>query len=163
VCTNLLRLYMKCFIYALAAVFFLGCKKSETETPVKSLYPDIVVGIVKHGDIKLENEDIIKAEWQKGPAAGLTIVSLEIEKSVSKGDVQQEFYMLVAKTAQGTQLATLLKKQGKEILFDKSSGIITSCSSKKGEKFKIQGNSRDGKIRLYCDNCAECEKTEAGM
>lgn len=156
--------YMKCFVYALTAVFFLtGCEKKETQAPVKSPYPDIVVGIVKNGGLKVENDSIIKQEWQKRAADSINIVSFGIEKSVSKGDEQREFYMLLAKTSQGTQLATLLKQKGDSLVFDEKSGIITSCSSKKREQFVIRGNSHEGKIRLFCDECEECEKTEADL
>jgi hypothetical protein len=163
---NLPKPFMKCFIYALVAALMLtGCKKTETKakSPVANPYPEIVVGVAEGDGFRLENEQAIKSEWQRKPlAAGLSITGFEIIKSKSTGEVT-DFYMLLAKTSQGTQFAALLEEKDGNLFFNEESGIITSCRSKTGENFKIEGINQNGRIRLYCAACTECEKTEGNI
>ncbi len=156
---------MKYYSCAIAVAFFLtGCQKTSNETPQNNPYPDIVVGRVTDTGIKVENESIIKEAWQKKLATpGADIISVEVIRSVSTGDAKKEFYMLVAKTVKGSQLATILEQKGGKFFFDTNGGLVTSCRSKAGEHFSIKGISNDGSIRLYCDQCEECEKTESGL
>jgi hypothetical protein len=118
------------------------------------------VGVEKEGNYGLENADIIKSEWQG--KFGSAVDSLEIVYSESTDDVPVKFYMLLAKTANGARLATVLKEENGRLFLDEN-GIITSCRSQAGEIFQIKGISQDGRIRLYCADCNECEKTESGL
>lgn len=158
---NLPVLFMKRFIYMLAMTsMLLACKKAETKPEVKNPYPDIVVGQAGGEGYVVENADVIKSQWEAKFKS--RIDSLQIIKSESTGEVPVAFYMLLAKTSDGNQLATVVTEKNKQLFFEES-GIVTLCKSHTGEDFNIKGISQEGHIRLYCADCVECEKTEYGL
>ena len=155
---------MKRYLLAIAFILLFSACKDTVPEPPKREYPLLAVGTVAdNGSYTVANKDIIKQHWAQtahNSIGNASIVSFEIVKSLTTNDKGQEFFMLTAKVSNNEALlSALLIKKGKSFYFEEE-GTITACVSKCGTGCLPAGIYQNGRVRLYCTTCADCEKTE---
>ncbi|RZL17500.1 MAG: hypothetical protein EOO96_28915, partial [Pedobacter sp.] len=100
---------MKRYFLAITVVLlFASCKEPAAEKA--NNYTSAIVGTMQNGTYAVSDADVIKKEWRKkllsATGVNAAIESLQIVKAKAQGNNAPDFYMLLAKTADGyTSLA----------------------------------------------------------
>jgi len=156
------------FISLLLLLFVITSCKKETPAEKTSSYPAIIVGTHKNGVYTVENQDIVKQEWEKQlRAAGITseIGSFKIDVLKIEGDGQTvgstSYLGLTAVTKDGkSSLCALLDPQdGGRYYFNQDTPAII-CSGTCQHGCNPSGLLKNGNFFLVCSECSDCVKTE---
>lgn len=125
-----------------------------------------VVGVDNDGVYTISNPEEIAASWEKSVSAELT--GFEIVKSKTEGDAVEDFYMLVARTEDGTsKVASLLEFKDNKFYFlspkQESTGshVLVICKGDCDEGCLPLVRVKSGNRYLICSSCAECLKGES--
>lgn len=168
--------------YFLGAVFLIlafSCKNNtEKDAATGDTYPLIAVGTNYNGDYEVNDPDALKKQWEAKLAedssfdkSKIDLQGFEIIKGKTEGDAAEDFYMLVARSADGiTKVAALLELKDKDFYFEKQKGpngkyvyfnIVCTGQCDKGCLPVVK--LINGKKYLQCTDCLDCVKTENEM
>ena len=168
---------MKTAFFSAFAAFVLlltACNSKPEKTSEisdKQDYQELQVGVRKEGLLSVTNQEIIKKEWEKRLADDNTVLSLrdfKIVEGTTAGDSTEQFYMLVANTADGKmKAASLLVLKENVFYFDTYqdqdgsnfySNII--CEGDCTEGCDPIVTISNGRRYLNCSQCVDCVKKE---
>lgn len=159
---------MKSHFIALLLLLLVAASCKKDVQPEKTSYPEIAVGNFKNGIYTVENQGILKQEWEKQlRAAGINseIASFKIGKLKIEGDghtVGSIHYMgltAVTKDGKSSLCALLDPKDGGHFYFNQDTPAII-CSGTCPDGCNPSGVLKNGNFFLVCSECADCVKTE---
>lgn len=160
-------------LFLLLIVMACNTKKegNEKRTAVKGF--EDIAGTAQNGRFTVLNPEILKIKWETNfkkelaPVNDVELAGFEIIKRKTEGDVVEDCYMLMSKTAnEFTKVAAILElKDGKFYFKKRQGGSVESyqtiiCRGKNQiactPVVKVSGRLRD----LVCSSNADCEKID---
>lgn len=160
---------MKVFcIIAFFALTLFSCKNNDKEVPSVN-YADIVVGTVNSGKPQLSDIEAVKAKWEgaiKGKNKDAKLTGFEIVKGIAEGKEGGEYYMLLARTEDGSvRTASLLTINEGKLYFEHSDDSgrampLVVCTGLCDDGCLPVVTVRNGKKYINCTPCLDCKKHE---
>lgn len=158
---------MKCIFAVFLALVVLSCKKETAAAGSGSIYPEEAVGSNHNGTYTIADEKALAAAWEASVDGPEKLTAFEIVKGTTEGDVAEDFYMLVARTQDGTaKVASLLQLKGDKFYFGSEdhdgseSYLLVICKGECDGGCLPVARKKDGVKHLICSSCADCEKNE---
>lgn len=157
----------------LISILLLSCNNGKKNNSSSKDYLETVVGTVNNGEYILSEPELIKEKWEAELAKkkpGMTLEAFEITKGKTSGDTEEEYYMLLSRTEDGTvTAAALLTLKGNEFYFESSEGTggsihtLIMCMGDCREGCMPTVSISNGIKYLNCSPCMDCSKLEKGM
>ncbi|AWH84990.1 hypothetical protein HYN59_07565 [Flavobacterium album] len=145
----------------------LSCKKEGGTQNAGSIYPEQAVGMDNNGKYTIADEKALATAWEAKVEGKAKLTAFEIVKGTTEGDVAEDFYMLVARTEDGTaKVASLLELRGNKFYFGSEdhkgseSYLLVICRGECDGGCLPAVRKKDGVKHLICSSCADCEKNE---
>jgi hypothetical protein len=151
----------------LFAIFFflavMSCK-NEGGVTVGSIYPEEAAAVSKDGVIKLLDQAELESSWGKR-TGGLKLLAFEVVKGKTDDTAPEDYYMVVARTEEGTKVAALLEMKNDKFYFDTAgqnaeSYLLVVCKGACNEGCMPFVKLDNGVQRIVCSTCADCSKKE---
>lgn len=173
ICTFVQTLFTemkKTLFFVMLTLFVFACKK---ESIAPEGYLNMAVGIEKNGKYQVDLPEGLETQWEKALTEdGIKeqLADFEIIKGITRGDVQEDYYLLLARSKSGVvKTAAMLTLKTGKFYFEKQDGqesqvyikILCSgeCPSGCDPLVHIAGKNRF----LVCSPCIDCVKTEKEM
>lgn len=159
-------------LIVLSVMLFVSCKNGG-ETGNES-YPRAVVGINNNGVYEISDLPLIKKNWESqidDSEGKITLEAFEIVKGTTEGESVEDFYILIARSDDGTlKSSALLELRDNKFYFEKQSrpnsddvflNIVCKGNCDQGcfPAVKVVNGGR----QLVCSNCPDCMKVENEM
>ena len=161
-------------IFVLLVLVVAACNSRQEEpVAVHKDYMHDAVGMVKSGAYHITNLEVIKTDWKAKllkASKGAKLVDFRIEKGVTTGDKSEDYYILIARSAdKKLKAASLLELKGDNFYLQVNN---TSAHGSYGNIVCVGDcihgcdptvSSYDGTKYLNCSPCADCVKNESEM
>ncbi len=159
-------------LIVLSVLLFMSCK-NEVGSDSES-YPRAVVGINNNGVYEISDLPLIKKNWESqldDSDGKITLEAFEIVKGTTEGESVEDFYMLIARSNDGTlKSSALLELRDGKFYFEKQSrpnsndvflNVVCKGNCEQGcfPSVKVVNGGR----QLFCSNCPDCMKVENEM
>jgi hypothetical protein len=162
----------KTLLFILALLLVLSCKEQGNKSVTDS-YLDQPVGINNDGKFEITNLNVIKDQWQaalKSEHYDEQLTNFTIKKSLTQGEAQQDYYILLGKNDKGTiKTAAILNLKGNKFYFEKQEGaeslvyLKILCAGDCPSGCDPVVNVVNNKKFLICTPCEDCFKADKEM
>lgn len=158
---------MKTLIASLFAFLLLfSCKEEKSEFEQMESH-NVAVGKIANGEILMEDIAAIKQKWEKAveqETKGAKLEGFEIVKGTPENNPGGEYYMLLARTDDGSVMTSALLKLDSDKLFLASNGEgdmpLVICKGLCSKGCMPIVTASEGELYINCTPCLDCTKKE---